>query len=106
MLRVSVALLGFGNVGRAFARYVKSTSGTSAIQIRVRAVADSSGGLFFDNDSSLERVIAHKASGHSLSELAPEEVISDAHEFVQALPSAGISLIVESFPTNIISGQP
>jgi homoserine dehydrogenase len=106
MLRVSVALLGFGNVGRAFARYVKTTSGTSAIQIRVRAVADSSGGLFFDNDSSLERVIAHKASGRSLSELAPDELISDAEAFVRTFPSAGISLMVESFPTNIVSGEP
>src|SRR5713226_2279195 len=106
MLRVSVALLGFGNVGRAFARYVRTTSDTSAIQIRVRAVADSSGGLFLNNDSSLERVIAHKASGRCLSELAPDEVISDAHEFVRALPSAGISLLVESLPTNIVSGEP
>lgn len=104
--QVSVALLGFGNVGRAFARYVKTTSGTSAIQIRVRAVADSSGGLFLNNDSSLERVIAHKASGRSLSELAPDEVIPDAEAFVRTLPSAGISLVVESFPTNIATGEP
>ena len=104
--QVNIALLGFGNVGRAFARYIKTTSGASAIQIRVKAVADSSGGLFFDNDSSLERATAHKASGRSLSELAPNEVISDAHEFVQALPSAGISLIVETLPTNIVTGEP
>jgi homoserine dehydrogenase len=104
--QVNIALLGFGNVGRAFARCVKTTSGTSAIQIRVRAVADSSGGLFLDNDSSLERVMAHKASGHSLSEFAPDEVIADAHEFVRTLPSEGISLLVESLPTNIGSGEP
>ena len=104
--QVSVALLGFGNVGRAFARYVKTSCGSSAILIRVRAVADSSGGLFFDNDSSLERVIAHKESGHSLSELAPDEMISDAEAFVRTLPSAGIALMVESLPTNIVTGEP
>ncbi len=104
--QVNIALLGFGNVGRAFARYVKTTSLTSAIQIRIRAVADSSGGILLNDESSLEHVIAHKASGHSLSELAPDEVISDAHEFLRRLPSAGISLLVESLPTNIASGEP
>jgi homoserine dehydrogenase len=106
MPRVSVALLGFGNIGRAFARYVRTTSGTSAFQIRVRAVADSSGGIFLDNDSSLKRVIALKASGRSLSEFTRKEVISGAGAFVRTLSSAGVSLLVESLPTNIVNGEP
>jgi homoserine dehydrogenase len=106
MPQISVALLGFGNVARAFARNVEANAETAPIRIDIRAVADSSGGLILDNDSSLERVIAHKASGRGLSESARNEVIRDADAFVRTLPSAGISLLVESLPTNIVNGEP
>lgn len=106
MTQVSVALLGFGNVGRAFARYVKANSGTSPVEINIRAVADSSGALFLDDDSSLESAIAHKDSGLSLAEFASEHLITGAHEFIRALPSAGISVLIESLPTDIVSGEP
>src|SRR6266849_3901498 len=104
--QVSVALLGFGNVGRAFVRYAQSGAAPSKTAIIVRAVADSSGGLFLDNDSSVERVIAHKEPGRSLQEFAPGELIGDPQEFIRALRSAGVSVLVESLPTNIADGQP
>lgn len=102
---MNVALLGFGNVGRAFASYVEATD-TLPIRIKIVAVADSSGGLLLNKNSVLERVIAHKASGRSLTEFAPSASILGPDEFVRALPSAGISVLVESLPTNIISGEP
>jgi homoserine dehydrogenase len=105
-IQVTVALLGFGNVGRAFVRYVDSAAAASQTAIRIRAVADSSGGLFLDNDSSVKRLIAHKESGRSLQEFAPGELIGDAQEFIRALQSAGVSVLVESLPTNIADGQP
>lgn len=104
--QVTVALLGFGNVGRAFVRYAQSAAAASQTPIRIRAVADSSGGLFLDNGSRVERVMAHKESGRSLREFAPGEVIGDAREFIRALQSAEISILVESLPTNIADGQP
>ncbi|MEK6325351.1 MAG: hypothetical protein AABN33_27235 [Acidobacteriota bacterium] len=103
--QVSVALLGFGNVGRAFASYVDATDALP-IRIHVRAVADSSGALFLNQGSTIERVIAHKESGRSLREYAPSEPILGTDEFVRALPSAGVSILVESLPTSITSGQP
>jgi len=104
--QVTVALLGFGNVGRAFVRYAESGAAASKTTISIRAVADSSGGLFLDNDSSVERVIAHKESGRSLQEFAPGELIGDPKEFIRALRSTGVSVLAESLPTNIADGLP
>ena len=103
--QVNVALLGVGNVGRAFARYVEATD-SLPLRIDITAIADSSGGLLLNEDSVLERVIAHKESGRSLSELASSASILGTDEFVRALPSAGISVLIESLPTNITSGEP
>lgn len=106
MAQVNIALLGFGNVGLAFVRHVESGAVASPVRIRIRAVADSSGGLFLDNESSVERVVAHKESGRSLREFATGESIGDIHEFIRALCSTAIPLLVESLPTNITSGEP
>lgn len=107
MLRVNVALLGFGNVGRAFLRYVQAPAVASSIQIRIRGVADSTGGILFDDESSLERLIALKESGHNLSEFTPaKKLIADTHDFIRELPPAGVSVLVESLPTNIADGEP
>ena len=103
--QINVALLGFGNVGRAFARYVLANCETLSLRISIRAVADSSGALFLDDDS-LESTLAHKDSGLSLVEFAPEHLIADAHEFIRVLPSTRVSVLIESLPTDIISGEP
>ena len=103
--QVNVALLGFGNVGRAFASYIKASEALP-IRINITAVADSSGGLLVNQDSTIERAIAHKEAGRPLSEFAQRASILDIDEFVRALPSAGISVLVESLPTNIINGEP
>ena len=104
--QVSVALLGFGNVGRAFVRYVESAAAASPVRIKVRAVADSSGGLFLDNDANLEHLIALKESGHRLLAIASGDLIIDTGTFIRGLPEAGVRFLVESLPTNIASGEP
>ncbi|MFY9570125.1 MAG: hypothetical protein WAV20_01825 [Blastocatellia bacterium] len=102
--QIDIAMLGFGNVGRAFARYIESQT-ASPVRIRIRAIADASGGLFLD-DSLIAGVIAHKDASRSLREFANDELISDPREFVRALPASGTSLLVESLPTNIVDGEP
>ena len=102
--KVTVALLGLGNVGRAFLRYVSSVE--SPVQAVVKAVADRSGGLLIDNQLDVEKLITAKQSGRTLSEIAGDDVISDLANFIQRLPSRGISFLVESLPTNIESGEP
>jgi homoserine dehydrogenase len=106
MAQVNVALLGFGNVGQAFARFVEANSETSPLRINIRAIGDSSGAIFLNDDSSLESVIARKDSGLSLAELASEQLLVGSREFIRALPSAGVSVLIESLPTNIANGEP
>jgi len=103
MAQIEVALLGFGNVGRAFSRYIE-TSHSIPIPIHIKGIADRSGGVF-PGDSQLHRLIAHKESGRTVAEFAAGETLS-AEEFVRALPRAGVSLLVESLPTNIVDGEP
>src|SRR5215208_1911956 len=69
-----VALLGFGNVGRAFARYV----GKERIDIHISAVADSSGGLIIGAPGEVEQLVARKESGQSIRDFRPDSVIASA----------------------------
>ena len=106
MTHVNIALLGFGNVGQAFSRFIEGASQSSPVRINIRAVADSSGALFLARDESLKGLIAHKAAGLSLADRGRENLIADHREFIRELPSVEISLLVESLPTNIINGEP
>lgn len=102
---VNVALLGFGNVGRSFARYVEATR-ELPIAINIAAIADSSGGFLLSETTRLQGVLAHKESGRSLADFEPRQLMLDSKEFVRALPTAGISVLVETLPTIITSGEP
>jgi len=106
MTQVNVALLGLGNVGRAFARYIRTISTPHQPSITIRAVADSSGGLVLDNPADLERVLTLKEAGQRLEALAQGDLITDPFNYIRALSSQGVSLLVESLPTNISSGEP
>lgn len=106
MKTVDVALLGLGNVGRAFVRHLQSSDNSSGIPLRIRAVADSSGGLYLKDDEQIESVLAHKESGHSLKDFAPADAISDSPDFINSLRPAAISVLIESLPTNLTDGQP
>ena len=122
----NLALLGFGNVGRAFARYTISEA-----FVNIRAVADRSGGVFLDDNQQLARLIAYKDSGGKVADFAPlsrnqtsaatpalsrkDHVRDDAPEglfstepaeFVRALSASGIHALVESLPTNLADGEP
>lgn len=101
MPQIDIALLGLGNVGRAFARYVSNDE-----RIRIRAIADSSGGLALDGPEQIEQIIAYKESGRSIRDLAPASFIKDAPDFINSVSSAGIRALVESLPTNLADGQP
>ena len=107
MKEVHVALLGLGNVGRAFTGYCALNGIKPSARISIRAVADSSGGLVLEPDADLYAVLAHKSRGGKLSEFAkPASLIADIRRFIGSLRVAGISVLIESLPTNIDSGQP
>jgi homoserine dehydrogenase len=105
MNEVNVALLGFGNVGRAFAGYVLRVR-DQRIRLRIRAAADRSGGAFIEDDERLQRILHYKAAGRPLREFAPSAIAADPHTFINAFSSAGIHVLVESLPTNLRDGQP
>ena len=102
MPEITVALLGFGNVARSFARRVAA----EGAPVRIRAAADRSGGLVFTDSGELERALALKEAGGTLRQLAPERIQSDVRVFLAALPQAGVSILVESLPSNLADGQP
>lgn len=106
MHQVNLALFGFGNVGQSFAEYVDRIGEAGSTKIQVRAIADSSGGRVFDDSQTLASAIAHKRSGKPLSEFERGNFIADARDFIRALPSAGVTILVESLPTNLDSGEP
>src|SRR5215471_7121356 len=99
---IRIALLGFGNVGRALVDYLARHDRG----IRVSALADSSGGLLLGPDDDLENLRAQKQAGITLCQLVGDRCIRDAHEFIRMLPAAGIPVLAESLPTNINDGQP
>ncbi|HEX8186153.1 MAG TPA: hypothetical protein VF747_15425 [Blastocatellia bacterium] len=103
---MKVALLGFGNVGRAFARYVIEQGAGESLDISIGAIADSSGALIVDTPGRIEQLVASKESGRSLKEIDPGSLITPASELINHLPQLGISALVESLPTNLEDGQP
>jgi homoserine dehydrogenase len=106
MKEINLALLGFGNVGRAFVRYVEKTGESQNIKINIRAIADSSGALIIHSPEHLQTLLAYKETGGSFKEFAPAELVSDIPKSIKAFRLQNISCIVESLPTNIKDGQP
>ena len=102
---IDVALLGFGNVGRSFARYIGTSSRNNTIDIRIRGVADSAGGVLLDSSEDLAAVLALKEAGRSVIELSSNR-FSDTSEFLRRLRSSGVHALVDSLPTNLVDGQP
>jgi len=98
MAEIRVALLGFGNVGRSFARAVSQ----SAPGIRIAAAADSSGGLLLSGPEDLERALAAKQSNQPLAALGA----ADPSSFVDTVARAGIALLVEALASGLADGQP
>ncbi|HSB09971.1 MAG TPA: hypothetical protein VLM38_10835 [Blastocatellia bacterium] len=106
MIKVGVAILGFGNVGQAFARYVTDPPEALPFEVSVRALADSSGAVVLGDDAELQRAILHKGSCWPLCEMLPGDPIRDISAFIRELPDVGVSILVECLPTNILTGQP
>lgn len=104
--QVTVALLGFGNVGRSFARYAPASSTDHSLDIKIRAVADSSGGVVVDDDSAIDRLLSAKDSGARISDIFPASSIANHRKYIDLIHGAGVQILVESLPTNLIDGEP
>ncbi|PYP86701.1 MAG: hypothetical protein DMF61_12435 [Blastocatellia bacterium AA13] len=101
---IGIALLGLGNVARAFIDYIASR--VDRPHIEVRAVADSTGGLLLRTPERLTAVMKHKLSSGRLREFDEDASIRDPSHFIEQIRSAGVSTLIELLPTNIEDGQP
>lgn len=101
MKALNVALLGLGNVGQALAQYIPNEE-----NIRIRAVADSSGALFVKDQQHLNTLLTQKAGGQNTLQTSTPGAITDIREWLNLLRSENITCLIESLPTNIKDGQP
>lgn len=104
-----IALLGLGNVAQSFIDYLLRAGDRavgSGMLPKIRAVADSSGGLFFDRPDEIKTILELKRAGRYVSDYADGRLIANGGEFIAALGPAGVSAVVESLPTNLEDGQP
>jgi homoserine dehydrogenase len=77
-----------------------------AEEIQIRAIADSTGGVFIASSEHLDRLIQMKESGLSLRNCSPHDCIGDPGAFIDALRNSGVQAVVESLPNRLEDGEP
>jgi homoserine dehydrogenase len=102
-----LALLGFGNVGRALARLLlgkeSDLKDKYGLTFRVTGIATGKHGIAIDPDGlDLEKALALLEAGGSLSSL-DKNPVSDPLDFVRAVPA---DVLFENSPVNVDTGQP
>jgi homoserine dehydrogenase len=107
MSHYRLALLGFGNVGRAFARLLlrKETELESdhGINFIVTGIATGRHGIAIDPDGlELNKALELVEGSQSLS-LMTKISITDPLEFIQRVPA---DVFFENSPVNVVTGQP
>jgi homoserine dehydrogenase len=103
---IKIALLGFGNVGRAFARYLLTTDAGNSRRCVILGIADITGGLLLEHAEDAAWMLQQQELGQTVADCAQRGTFLEIPAFIDALPHAGISLLVECLPTNPIDGQP
>lgn len=108
MKTLNLALLGFGNVGRALARLLKVKREQLASQynlaLRVTAIATAKHGAAIDpNGIDLDQALAIVAAGGNLAALSVQPALSDTREWIHA---CGADVLFENTPVNYETGQP
>lgn len=71
----------------------------------MRAACDKTGGLFLDSPEQVDALLDYKEKGGQVGDFARARVMNAA-AFLQSLPLQGVSVLVESLPTNLADGQP
>lgn len=99
-----IALLGFGNVGRAFMRYLDKTGESK--RYRVFGIADVTGGLILHRAEDAAWVLEMQEQGKTVEDCAARGEFFSVPSYINSLPGAGISALVECMPTNPVDGQP
>ena len=108
MKQISLAMIGFGNVGRAFAHLMiaKETElqDTFGISLRVTGIATLRHGMAIHSGGiDLERALAAFEKGESLEPLGNMPAPHSNLDFIQACPA---DALLENSPVNHDTGQP
>ncbi len=103
---IKIATLGFGNVGRAFARYLAKSGDGEATQFRIFGVADITGGLLLRESDDVLRLVEQQEQGRTVAECRSWGTFLDVPAYVNSLRKAGFQVLVECLPTNPTDGQP
>jgi len=101
MSKIRIALLGFGNVGRALARYIVERPHLSS-RLDIAAVADSAGAVVLNDLTQVRSLLDLKSQGRTVLAAG----IGRPAGFINALSGLDIRVVVESLPTNIRDGEP
>jgi len=101
---IRLALLGFGNVGRAFTHYLLK-SGSDA-EFSISAVADVTGGLLLRLGEDIRRLLEMQDQGRAVADYRDRGTFLDIPEYIHSLKEAGIRVLIECLPTNPEDGQP
>jgi len=103
---IKIALLGFGNVGRAFARHLANSDDPAARQLGILGIADITGGLLLHDAADAAWVLERQEQGQMVADCRERGTFLPVPAYLAALPDAGIILLVECMPTNPQDGQP
>jgi homoserine dehydrogenase len=101
---IRLALLGFGNVGRAFARHLLKS--TADEKFSISAVADVTGGLLLRDCDDIRRLLERQDQGGTVADGRDLGTFLDIPDYIHSLKRAGIAVLVECLPTNPADGQP
>ncbi len=108
MPHLSLALVGFGNVGRALAQLLlrkqEQLKKSYDITFQVNGIATGQHGLAIDPAGiDLARALALAESGKSLASLNRQPEVDSILGFIQAVPA---DVLFENSPVNHLTGQP
>ncbi len=104
---IRIALLGFGNVGRALARRLRSRDFPEGAPVHIFAAADVTGGLLLRDADAIDTILEMLEHGSMVADCADMgDFFQCIPDYLNALPQAGISILVECMPTNPADGQP
>jgi homoserine dehydrogenase len=107
MKQVRVALIGVGNVGKAFLQLMVEKAGLLAdsygLELVLTAAADSSGSIVNSGGIDPGALLAHKRGGKGVATFAGAHAVASA---LDAVTAAEADLLLEASPVNLKTGEP
>jgi homoserine dehydrogenase len=108
MMQLSLALVGFGNVGRSFARLLarkrEQIAAEYGLEVRLTGIATARHGMAIDPGGlDLGQVLARVEAGQGLGLLSSFPPPADVYDFIRACPA---DALFENTPVNHQTGRP